>query len=1123
MNSLNVANGFVTGDGGCIFVNNGTDLTLVDVNVTNCEADGTGGDGGGIYHGTGMLSITGTAIAGGSIFSGNVAEGDEPNEGGGAIFNAGGTVTITDVSFRSNLANVGALGNGGAVYNAGGIVTVNGGGLTGGDFTGNMANRAGGAIETINGKVILNDVELSNNSTGINGGGLHVTAADTVTVDDGTFSGNVAGQEGGGVWNSLTGMMTIQNGTVIDDNTANVANAAADAQGGGGVFNNGGTLSIDNATITNNTVEGDLNPDDGGGGVFNDGRNINGANVTITNTTIDDNTVTDTNVGTLGGRGGGILTIGTPANTTTLDVTNGSVSNNTAPQAGGGIETNNSKVGLTNVTVDGNSVSINGGGLHAQAADTVTVNGGTVSGNTALQEGGGLWNSSVGTMTIQGATIDNNTANAANDADAQGGGGVFNNGGALTIDNSTITNNTVQGELSPVDGGGGVFNDGRNTDGATVTITNTTINSNVVDDTNLATIGGRGGGILTIGSVLNTTTLDVTGGSVSSNTAPQAGGGVETNNSTTTLTNVNVSTNGVDVNGGGVHVQAADSVTIDGGAFSDNTAGQEGGGLWNSSTGTMTIQNGTIISNNTANTANDGIDAQGGGGTFNNGGTLTIDGTSATVQIVNNTSTGSGADDGGGGVFNDGRNTPGTVTITNTAISGNEATGTSGSGGGILNIEGTVILTNSTVSGNTANRAGNGIEDNAGVLFAVNASTISGNVPGSAPNPGNGGGLHATGAASIEINTSTVSGNSATSEGGGLWNSATGSIDVSASTVVNNSTSTGGGFHNDGGTFTFDNTILGNNLASSAGPDCSGSITSNDYNLIEDTSGCTIAPQAHDITGQDPGLGLLEDNGGPTLTHLPVYPTSPVIDQGNSTGAPRAEAADRVLRKAGLAGTDQRGLPRMADDVSIDNAGNGSDIGSVELNEGILPVELTSFEAVPDGYAVHLTWTTASETNNAGFEVEHRSADTETFERLDFIEGAGTTQEEQSYSYTIDGLDVGRHVFRLKQSDFDGAFTFSHEVEVAIELAEAFRLSAAYPNPFNPQTRFTLAVQRKQDVSVEIYNAGGQRVATLFENLLEANQTHHFTWDAGQLPSGLYLIRTQGETFSAVRRVTLLK
>jgi hypothetical protein len=77
---------------------------------------------------------------------------------------------------------------------------------------------------------------------------------------------------------------------------------------------------------------------------------------------------------------------------------------------------------------------------------------------------------------------------------------------------------------------------------------------------------------------------------------------------------------------------------------------------------------------------------------------------------------------------------------------------------------------------------------------------------------------------------------------------------------------------------------------------------------------------------------------------------------------------------------------------------------------GVLPVELTSFEVRLDGDAVQLRWTTASETNNAGFEVLH------------FVEGHGTTTEAQTYGFTAEELSAGRYVFRLRQIDYDGAF-----------------------------------------------------------------------------------------------------
>lgn len=194
-----------------------------------------------------------------------------------------------------------------------------------------------------------------------------------------------------------------------------------------------------------------------------------------------------------------------------------------------------------------------------------------------------------------------------------------------------------------------------------------------------------------------------------------------------------------------------------------------------------------------------------------------------------------------------------------------------------------------------------------------------------------------------------------------------------------------------------------------------------------------------------------------------------------------------------------------------------------------LPVELVSFEATRDGTAVVLTWETASETNNAGFEVQH-AAGVETrrgaslpWEILAFIEGAGTTLESQSYTYRVEDLLAGRHLFRLKQIDFDGSFEYSPEVEVTVEVSRVYQLSPAYPNPFNPSTQLTLAVAREQHVRVEIFDVQGRRVARLYEGPLAAHTTFRFVFDAEGQPSGIYVIRIAGETFIDTRAVVLLK
>lgn len=87
----------------------------------------------------------------------------------------------------------------------------------------------------------------------------------------------------------------------------------------------------------------------------------------------------------------------------------------------------------------------------------------------------------------------------------------------------------------------------------------------------------------------------------------------------------------------------------------------------------------------------------------------------------------------------------------------------------------------------------------------------------------------------------------------------------------------------------------------------------------------------------------------------------------------------------------------------------------------------------------------------------------------------------------------------------------------------SFQVSSPYPNPFNPQTTFELAVAREQHVTVEAYNLLGARVALLYDDILPAKESHTFAFEATDLPSGLYLIRTTGETFINTQRVTLLK
>ncbi len=191
-----------------------------------------------------------------------------------------------------------------------------------------------------------------------------------------------------------------------------------------------------------------------------------------------------------------------------------------------------------------------------------------------------------------------------------------------------------------------------------------------------------------------------------------------------------------------------------------------------------------------------------------------------------------------------------------------------------------------------------------------------------------------------------------------------------------------------------------------------------------------------------------------------------------------------------------------------------------------IPVELTSFIASANGNDVTLNWSTATETNNKGFEVQRKVAGGE-FNSIAFIQGKGTTTQTQNYSYSDIGLTPGAYSFRLKQVDFDGTTEYSEVVEVEISAPAAFELAQNYPNPFNPSTaiNFSLAVDSK--VSLKVFNILGQEVTTLLSKIMNAG-SHKVNFDASSLNSGVYLYKIEaqgidGTNFSSIKKMVLTK
>lgn len=181
-----------------------------------------------------------------------------------------------------------------------------------------------------------------------------------------------------------------------------------------------------------------------------------------------------------------------------------------------------------------------------------------------------------------------------------------------------------------------------------------------------------------------------------------------------------------------------------------------------------------------------------------------------------------------------------------------------------------------------------------------------------------------------------------------------------------------------------------------------------------------------------------------------------------------------------------------------------------------IPVELTSFNADVNSNSISLLWSTASELNNMGFELFRNG------NKIIFIEGIGNTTETQSYSYTDQNLMPGIYNYKLEQIDYDGTRTISGELTIYLTIPETFSLEQNYPNPFNPVTNITFSIPISSEVVIRIYDILGEEVTTLISGSYSAG-THTVQWDAGDLPSGMYLCSLQAGDEQRVIKLLLMK
>lgn len=204
----------------------------------------------------------------------------------------------------------------------------------------------------------------------------------------------------------------------------------------------------------------------------------------------------------------------------------------------------------------------------------------------------------------------------------------------------------------------------------------------------------------------------------------------------------------------------------------------------------------------------------------------------------------------------------------------------------------------------------------------------------------------------------------------------------------------------------------------------------------------------------------------------------------------------------------------VVDGGTIAYVANGVPGGYVSTNEGtdgvsntatvqgILPIELLRFEAIPGKNDVNLEWETATEINNSHFEIQ-RSADGRSYETIGTVGGHGNTSRVISYEYTDGSPLSGRSYYRLKQVDLDGAFEYSPVEEVTFGGNGELKI---FPNPAASGTEINIRGSKIR--SVRVYNMVGQ----LLINETYDRPVNQVTLRSSKLPQGMYITKINETT-----------
>ena len=199
--------------------------------------------------------------------------------------------------------------------------------------------------------------------------------------------------------------------------------------------------------------------------------------------------------------------------------------------------------------------------------------------------------------------------------------------------------------------------------------------------------------------------------------------------------------------------------------------------------------------------------------------------------------------------------------------------------------------------------------------------------------------------------------------------------------------------------------------------------------------------------------------------------------------------------------------------------------GEINLQQAVeneaLPVELNSFTYSINQQGIILKWSTSTEVNNYGFDIE-RSTDNQLWQNIGFVQGYGNSSSTKNYSFTDENIKYGTYYYRLKQIDNDGSFKYSNIISAEINSIASSDMQQNYPNPFNPTTTIQFTNAKMENVKLTVYNSIGQQVAELINREVDAG-VHKITFNGTSLASGIYFYTLSTNSTNITKKMILMK